>query len=84
MFSFSKRLFAYVFSFLFLGILESSQKSFSFDYLIFTTFNRPHCERCDKDIQPLPGYEGTKPLYGYCLRTDNDKLVMCMDLPKKR
>lgn len=83
MFNFSKRLFAYVFSFLFLGIFESSQKSFSFDYLIFTTFNRLHCGRCDEYIQPLPGYKGTKPLYGYYSRTDNDKLVMCMDCRTK-
>ena len=79
MFSFSKRLFAYVFSFLFLGILESSQKSFSFDYLIFTTFNRPHCEKCNKDIEPLLGYKGDNPIYVCCSRTDNDKLVMCSD-----
>ena len=72
-----------MFSFLFFGIFESSQKSFSFDYLIFTTFNCPHCERCNKDIQPLPDYKGTQPLYGYYSRTDNDKLVMCMDCRTK-
>jgi len=83
MFNFSKRLFAYVFSFLFFGIFESSQKSFSFGYLIFTTFNCLHCEICNKDIQPLPGYKGTQPLYGYCSRTDNDKLVMCMGCQTK-
>ena len=83
MFNFSKRLFAYVSSFLFLGIFESSQKSFSFDYLIFTTFNRPHCGKCNKDIEPLPDYTGGNPIYAYCSRTDNDKLVMCMDCRKK-
>lgn len=83
MFNFSKRLFAYVFSFLFLGILESSQKSFSFDYLVFTTFDRPRCEKCNKDIVGLPGWTGEKPIYTYYSRTDNDKLIMCMDCFQK-
>ena len=78
MFNFSKRLLAYIFSFLFLGIFESSRKLFSFDYLIITTCSPPRCKCCNKDIKSSYYYsEGN--VYSYFSRSDFDNLVMCKD-----
>ena len=78
MFSFPKRLFAYVFSLLFLGILESSRKSFSFDYLIIETYNRPRCKVCGNEIAAYRlSNKGDGKVYSYVSRNDCDGLIMC-------
>ena len=81
MISFSKRLFACFFSFLFLGILESSRKSFSFDYLVIETLKKPKCTKCNKEIK-AQNYlvdKGGKQLnaYVYVSRSDCDDSMMC-------